>query len=68
MEKDWVCAYRTEKNFQAEIAKEILENEEIDCVILNENDSNFPSIGEIEIWVHKDFEEKAIQLLKELAN
>lgn len=68
MEKDWVCVYRTEKNFQAEIAKEILENEEIDGVILNENDSNFPSIGEIEIWVHKDFEEKATQLLKELAN
>lgn len=68
MEKDWVCVYRTEKNFQAEMAKEILENEEIDCVVLNENDSNFPSIGELEIWVHMDFEEKATHLLKDLAH
>jgi len=68
MEKDWVCVYRAEKNFQAEMAKEILENEEIDCVVLNENDSNFPSIGELEIWVHTDFEEKATHLLKDLAH
>jgi hypothetical protein len=66
MEKDWVCVFRTEQGFQAEIAKEILENEEINCVILNENDSNFPSIGELEVWVHQDFEAKATELLKDL--
>ncbi|HEY3370568.1 MAG TPA: DUF2007 domain-containing protein [Prolixibacteraceae bacterium] len=68
MEKDWVSVYHTGQNFQAEIAKEILENEEIQCVIINENDSIFPSIGEIEIMVHKDFEEKATELLKDLIN
>ncbi|HEX7583762.1 MAG TPA: DUF2007 domain-containing protein [Prolixibacteraceae bacterium] len=66
MEKDWVCVYHTEQSFQAEIAREILENEEIDCVLLNEHDSTFPSIGELEIWVHKDFEVKATELLKDL--
>ena len=68
MEKNWVSVYHTGQNFQAEIAKEILENEEIKCVIINENDSTFPSIGEIEIMVHKDFSEKAIELLKDLIN
>ena len=68
MEKDWVSVYHTGQIFQAEIAKEILENEEIKCVIINENDSIFPSIGEIEVMVHKDFEEKAIELLKDLIN
>ena len=66
MEKDWVCVYRTEHGFQAEIAKEILENEEIDCVLLNEHDSVIPSIGELEIWVHQDFEVTANELLKDL--
>lgn len=68
MEKDWVSVYHTGQRFQAEIAKEILENEEIKCVIINENDSIFPSIGEIEVMVHQDFEEKATELLKDLIN
>lgn len=68
MEKDWVCVFHTGENFQAEIAKEILENEEIKCVLINEHDSLFPSIGNIEVMVHKDFQEKATELLKDLIN
>lgn len=66
MEKDWVSVLHTGETFQAEIAKEILENEEIKCVIINEHDSTFPSIGDFEVMVHKDFAEKAIELLKDL--
>jgi len=66
MEKDWVCVYHTEQGFQAEIARDILENEEIDCVVLNEHDSVIPSIGELEVWVHQDFEVTATELLKDL--
>lgn len=66
MEKNWVCVFQTEQGFQAEIAREILENEEINCVVLNEHDSNFPSIGNLEVWVHQDFEVKATELLKDL--
>lgn len=66
MEKDWVCIFQTEQGFQAEIAREILENEEINCVVLNEHDSNFPSIGNLEVWVHRNFEAKATELLKDL--
>jgi hypothetical protein len=66
MEKNWVCVFHTEQNFQAEIAREILENEEINCVVINEHDSVIPSIGEVEIWVHQDFEVKATELLKDL--
>lgn len=68
MEKDWICVFHTEQSFQAEIAKEILENEEIICVVLNEHDSTFPSIGELEVWVHQDFSNKATELLKDLIN
>lgn len=68
MEKDWVCVLRTRENFQAEIAKEILENEEINCVIINQGDSSFPSVVDAEVWVHNDFEAKADELLKDLKN
>jgi hypothetical protein len=68
MEKDWVCVFHSEQDFQAEIAREILENEEINCILLNERDSNFPSIGEVEIWVHQDFKQKAQKLLKDLSH
>lgn len=68
MEKDWVCVLRTRESFQAEIAKEMLENEEITCVIMNEHISTIPSIGELEVWVHKDFEKSATELLKDLIN
>jgi hypothetical protein len=66
MEKDWLCVYHTDQSYQAEIAKEILENEAINCVVLNEHDSAFPSIGEVEIWVHQDDCKKATELLKDL--
>lgn len=66
MEKDWVCVFHTDQSYQSEIAKEILENEGIDCVILNEHDSTFPSIGEFEVWVHNDFRTKSAELLKDL--
>ncbi|MFY9153668.1 MAG: DUF2007 domain-containing protein [Prolixibacteraceae bacterium] len=66
MEQDWKCVFHTTQGYQAEIAKEILENDEINCVILNEHDSAFPSLGEVEVWVHQDFEGKAVELLKDL--
>lgn len=66
MEKDWVCVFQTEQPYQAEIARGLLENENIDCVVLNETDSNFPSIGDVEVWVHQDNKDKAQDLLKEI--
>ena len=66
MEKNWVCVFHAEQSYQAEMAREILENEKIECVILNENDSVFPSIGDVEIWIHQNFEARASEILKDL--
>lgn len=66
MEKDWICVLQTEQTYQAEIARELLDNEGIDCVIMNEHDSTFPSIGEVEVWVHQDYKQQAQDILKEL--
>ncbi len=68
MEKDWKCVFKTDQVYQTEIAREILENTGINCVVINEHDSIFPSHGEAEVWVHQDFEIQAVELLKELIN
>lgn len=66
MEKDWVVVFETGQPYQAEIAKDVLENEGIDAVILNKRDSSYVVFGSIEVHVHQDFKEKATELLKEM--
>lgn len=68
MEKDWVCVLSTDQNFRAKMAKEILANEEIESIVLSENGTAFPLLGETGVWVHQNFELKAKELLKELSH
>ncbi|HBL75653.1 MAG: hypothetical protein A2W90_06205 [Bacteroidetes bacterium GWF2_42_66] len=68
MEKDWVVVFETGQGYQAEIAKEVLENEGITSVILNQRDSTYITFGPIKVYVHQDFEDRANELLKELKN
>ncbi|WP_163708876.1 putative signal transducing protein [Mangrovibacterium lignilyticum] len=68
MEKDFVLVFSTSENFKAEIAKEILTDNDINCVVLNQLNSVIPSIGEIEIFVHKNDLELALDILKKLKN
>ncbi len=68
MEKDWVVVFETAQQYQAEIAKEVLENEEITAVIMNQRDSTYITFGPIKVYVHQDFEQQANELLKELKN
>jgi len=68
MEQDFVLVFRTSDRFQVEIAKEILEDNDVNCVVLNRQDSAIPSIGEIEIYVHKNDLELALDILKKLKN
>lgn len=66
MEKDWVIVFETGQEYQAEIAREILENEGINVVILNQIDSAYRTSGSIDIYVHESQKENALELLKNL--
>lgn len=66
MEKDWIVIFETALEYQAEMAREILANEQIEAVILNQIDSAYRTSGSISVYVHKENEEKALVLLKEL--
>ncbi|MBN2214426.1 MAG: DUF2007 domain-containing protein [Bacteroidales bacterium] len=68
MEKDWIPIFRTTQNFKAELAKGLLEENDIEFVLLNKKDSSYPDlfIGYIEIFIKRDDAIKAKYLLKEL--
>lgn len=66
MDGDFVLVFSTTDNFQAEIARELLEENTLRCVVLNQHDSMIPSIGEIEIYVPKSDQELSLEILKNL--
>lgn len=65
MEKDWILLYSAGKPFQAEIIKEMLEENGIPAIVINKQDSSY-LIGEAEIFVHESNREKAVQLINSL--
>lgn len=68
MEKDWKLVFLTGQLYKAEIAKEIMENNGINAVIINQQDSAFLDIGNVEVYVNENDVDQANELLKELKN
>lgn len=68
MEKDFVKIYSSADPYQADMAHDILDENDIQCVVLNQHDSMIPSIGEIEIYVHESDETAALEILKKMKN
>ena len=66
MEKDWLIVFTTSLLYQAEIAKEILYDNDIESIIINKQDSSYLSFGDIELYVNIGNSEKALILLKDL--
>ena len=65
MEKGWVIAYTTNKEFQAEIFKKVLIDHGIQAQIINKMDSSYLAFGEIEVYVPDTHILKAKILVKE---
>lgn len=66
MEKDWVKVRGFDKAYLAEIAKEVLVDNDIQSVILNKQDGLYLTFGDIEVYVAKENAVKAIDCLKTL--
>lgn len=66
MEKGWVIARNFDKLYLAEIAKEVLSDNNINAVILNKKDSSYNNFGSIELYVNENDLERSVELLKEL--
>ena len=53
---------------KAEITKQMLEENNINIVLLNKQDSSYMMFGTIELFVPENQEEDAIAILKEIEN
>ena len=66
MEKDWKRVYFTGDNYRSILAKELLEENGITAVIINRKDSSYLVFGDIEVYVSKEYELEALEILKNL--
>lgn len=66
MDEGWKTVFVTGQDYQATIAKDVLENNGIQAVIFNQKDSTYLVWGQISVMVPEVDEETAINLLKEL--
>ncbi|NLU40442.1 MAG: DUF2007 domain-containing protein [Bacteroidales bacterium] len=66
MEKDWKQVFLTGELYQAEIARELLEMNGIEAVILDKKDKVYQVFGDIEVYVNETDEAKALEILKNL--
>jgi ATP-dependent DNA ligase len=66
MQKDWIVIYRTGELHQAEMVKQIIQQNGIEGVIMNKKDSSYIIFGDIEVLVKPENEIAALQLLKNL--
>ena len=64
MSDNWVAIYSTNQLYEAEMAKDMLADNEIECVIMNKQDSTY-RFGEIEVCVPTEEVFKAKQLIIE---
>jgi hypothetical protein len=59
MEHDWVIVRTVKNEFEAELIRGMLQENDIDSVIINQRDSSYTVFGDISIYVHKDNYEQA---------
>jgi hypothetical protein len=66
MEKGWKEVFLTDQEYQACMARDLLNEAGILAVILNQRDSSYQAFGEFAVIVPGEAEETAMDLLKEL--
>ena len=62
MEADWVKIYTSSDFFKSELVKQVLIDHEIETILINKQ--GFPyRIGEVEVYIHEDNFQKAIEII-----
>jgi hypothetical protein len=63
MENNWVRIYKSTNFYQSEIVKQMLLQHHIEAVLMNKQDSSYPIFGDVEVYVHNEDFNHAIELL-----
>jgi hypothetical protein len=66
MEKDWKKIYFSGDEFKVLIARDLLEENGINAVIMNQKDSSYTSFGDIELYIEEEDEKEALRILDQL--
>lgn len=66
MEKGWKEVFLTAHEYKATMAKDILDNAGLKVVVMNQHDSAYQSFGDFVVYVEEAYEQKALELLKDL--
>ncbi|MDO8994206.1 MAG: DUF2007 domain-containing protein [Daejeonella sp.] len=62
MEAGWVKIYTSADFFKSEIVRQVLVDHEIEAIIINKQ--GFPyRIGEVEVYIHEDGFQKALEII-----
>jgi hypothetical protein len=65
MDENWIEILNSDKAYRIEIAKQALLDEGIESVVMNQKDSSY-LIGDVCLYVRKEFAERASEILKNL--
>lgn len=65
MDQNWQEVFSTSHTWQAEMAKQILEENEIPAVVVNRKDSIY-LFGEVAVYTEPENAERAKELLKDI--
>ena len=66
MEKGWTKVFVTTEDYLASMARDILQDNGIESVVINHKDSSYIMWGEAEIYVRDDNEVQANEILEQL--
>lgn len=66
MELGWKIVYSTADEYLATIAKESLQENEIESVMINHKDSAYSFMGEVELYVREEDEKQAALILEQI--
>ena len=67
MEKNWVSIFSTEQPYLADIARLVLDENNISSIVMNKKDS-FYKIGEVDLYVNRDQALRAKNLIKNIGS
>ena len=66
MEIGWKIVYSTSDQYLGTIAKELLQDNEIESVLMNHKDSSYSFMGEVDLYVREENEKMAVKILEQL--
>ncbi len=64
MSDNWVRIYQSPYLYKVEIARAILEENDITSVIVNKQDTAYGTFGEIELYAQKENALRAVNIIK----